>query len=220
MGVQSCKSGHGSAKISHSQSSAPPLLKSYLHPCRWCPIVSSHQLTWSLSLVPRLLCGNKATEDFAKPQDDIEVGNWTCTKHLTLNRDKCKYMIVSCRKTVSSHHHHFCLKAILWNRWKCSIIQVFSYHMISLGMNLFSQSKARDPWPSLEKIAPGSAVLQLYISLVRPHLNYASGEVEYIHIYTYNSYIETDGLFLTTVFTLVAWLILVSEANCKEQPER
>ena len=32
-------------------------------------------------------------EDFAKLQDDIEkVGNWSCTNHLTLNRDKCKYI--------------------------------------------------------------------------------------------------------------------------------
>ena len=32
MGVWSCKSGHSSAKISHTRSSAPPVLKSYLHP--------------------------------------------------------------------------------------------------------------------------------------------------------------------------------------------
>ena len=32
MGVWSCKSGRGSAKISHVRSSAPTLLKSYLRP--------------------------------------------------------------------------------------------------------------------------------------------------------------------------------------------
>ena len=42
-------------------------------------------------------------ENFAKLQDDIDkVGNCSCTNHLTLNRDKCKYMIVSHKKTVST----------------------------------------------------------------------------------------------------------------------
>ena len=42
-------------------------------------------------------------EDFANLQDGIDkVGNWSCTNHLTLNRNKCKYMIVSRRKTAST----------------------------------------------------------------------------------------------------------------------
>ena len=62
-------------------------------------------------------------EDFDRLQNDIdEVGNWSSIKFLTLNRDKCKYMIVSRGKLYLLHLHHFCLKAILWNRWKCSSI--------------------------------------------------------------------------------------------------
>ena len=41
-------------------------------------------------------------EDFAKLYDIDKVGNWSCTNHLTLNRDKRKYMIVSHKKTVST----------------------------------------------------------------------------------------------------------------------
>ena len=44
------------------------------------------------------------------------------------------------RKLYLPHHHHFCLKAI---GWKCSSIWVFSYHMISLGVNMFNQSAVR-----------------------------------------------------------------------------
>ena len=85
--------------------------------CRWCPVVSSHQLSSTLCKLHRM----------------ILVGNWSCTNYLTFDRDKCKYMIVSCRKIVSTHHHHFHLKAILWNRWKCSSIWV-----ISLGVNMLN----------------------------------------------------------------------------------
>ena len=42
-------------------------------------------------------------EDFARLQDDIDkVGNWSRINFLTLNRDKCIYMIASRRKTPST----------------------------------------------------------------------------------------------------------------------
>ena len=114
-------------------------------------------------------------EDFANLQDGIhKVGNWSCTYHLTLHQDKCKYMIVHTWNCI----YHFCLKAILGNRWKCSSIWVFSYHMISLGVNMFNQFAVRKILGLLYRRfynnAPGSAILQLYISLVRLHLDYAS----------------------------------------------
>ena len=67
-------------------------------------------------------------EDFAKLQDDIDkVGNWSCTNHLTLNKDKCKYMIASHRKTESIPSSPLLLEG----------------HSISLGVNMFNQSAAR-----------------------------------------------------------------------------
>ena len=62
-------------------------------------------------------------EDFARLQNDIDkVGNWSSINFLTLNRDKCKYTIVSRGKLYLLHLHHFCLKAFLWNGWKCSVV--------------------------------------------------------------------------------------------------
>ena len=92
-------------------------------------------------------------------------------------------MIVSHRKNYMylPHHHHFCLKAILWNRWKCLSIWVFSYHMISLGVNMFNQPAVRlgrslafSTEDSAIMLQVATALLQLYIALVRPHLDYAS----------------------------------------------
>ena len=42
-------------------------------------------------------------EDFVTLQEDInKVGNWSSSNFLTLNRAKCKFMTISCRRTVSS----------------------------------------------------------------------------------------------------------------------
>ena len=41
--------------------------------------------------------------DYVALQEDIDkVGSWSCTNFLTLNRAKCKYMIVSRRRTTST----------------------------------------------------------------------------------------------------------------------
>ena len=38
-----------------------------------------------------------SSDDFAALQQDIDkVASWSCTNSLALNRDKCKYMVVSC----------------------------------------------------------------------------------------------------------------------------
>ena len=63
---------------------------------------------------------------------------------------------------------------ILWNRWKCSSVWVFSYHMISLGVNMFNVqsvcSKARKIlcllYTRFYDNVPGSnSLLQLFTSL-------------------------------------------------------
>ena len=120
-------------------------------------------------------------EDFAKLQDDIDkVGNRSCTNHLTLNRDKCKYMTVSCRKTVSTPSSPLLLEGNSLEQ-----VEMFKYlgvllsHDLSWGEHVQSIcSKARKILGLLYRRfynnAPGSALLQLYISLVRPHLDYAS----------------------------------------------
>ena len=72
---------------------------------------------------------------------------------------------------------------ILWNRWKCSSVWVFSYHTICLGVNMFNVqsvcSKARKILHLLytrfyDNVPGSNSLLQLFTSLVRLHLDYAS----------------------------------------------
>ena len=79
---------------------------------------------------------------------------------------------------IDSHLHYFCLKANFWTKWKCLSIRMF-YH-ISLEVNPFNQSAVR-LGRSLAFFAKDSTtmirvvfLLQLYVSLVRSHLNHVS----------------------------------------------
>ena len=120
-------------------------------------------------------------EDFDRLQNDIdEVGNWSSINFLTLNRDKCKYMIVSHRKTVSTPSSPLLLEGHSLER-----VEMFKYlgvllsHDLSWGEHVQAIcSKARKIFGLLYRRfynnAPSSTLLQLYISHVRPHLDYAS----------------------------------------------
>ena len=119
-------------------------------------------------------------EDFDRLQNDIdEVGNWSSINFLTLNRDKCKYMIVSRRKTVSTP------SSLLLEGHSLERVEMFKYlgvllsHDLSWGEHVQAIcSKARKILGLLYRRfynnTPSSTLLQLYISLVRPHLDYAS----------------------------------------------
>ena len=117
---------------------------------------------------------------FALQEDIDKIGSWSNTNFLTLNRAKCKYMTISRRKAPSVPQTPLLLGG-------CSLEQVdiFKYlgvllsHDLSWGGHVQSIcSKARKILGLLYRRfynnAPGDSLLQLYLSLVRPHLDYAS----------------------------------------------
>ena len=138
---------------------------------------------WGMALCPWVWCAVffDYDQDFDRLQNDIdEVGNWSSINFLTLNRDKCKYMIVSRRKTVSTPSSPLLLEGHSLER-----VEMFKYlgvllsHDLSWGEHVQAIcSKARKILGLLYRRfynnAPSSTLLQLYISLVRPHLDYAS----------------------------------------------
>ena len=120
-------------------------------------------------------------EDFDRLQIDIDaVGNWSSINFLTLNRDKCKYMIVSRRKTVSTPSSPLLLEGYFLEQVEMfKYVGVLQSHDLSWGEHIQAIcSKARKILGLLYRRfynnAPSSTLLQLYISLVRPHLDYAS----------------------------------------------
>ena len=120
-------------------------------------------------------------DDFAALQEDVDkVASWSCTNFLALNRDKCKYMVVSCRRTASIPS-----QPLLLDNHPLDQVKMFKYlgvllsHDLSWGDHVQSVcSRARKILGLLYRQfynnAPSHSLLQLYLSLVRPHLDYAS----------------------------------------------
>ena len=121
-----------------------------------------------------------SNEDYLQLQCDISmVENWVTCNHLTLNASKCKYMVIS-RKKISSLPLALKLGGSDLERVEC-----FKYLGLLLSENLsFSEHinltcmKARKIIGLLYRRfytnANSATLLQLYQSLVRPHLEYAS----------------------------------------------
>ena len=121
------------------------------------------------------------SEDFVALQDDIDkINSWSNTNFLALNRAKCKYMIISRRRAPSVPQTPLLLG-------DCSLEQVdsFKYLGVLLSHNLSWDGQVQSVCSKARKIlgllyrrfynnAPGDSLLQLYLSLVRPHLDYAS----------------------------------------------
>lgn len=107
-----------------------------------------------------------SSEDFITVQGEIDTSNdRSTTTSLILNMAKCKRLHLYL-------YHHFCLKTALRNSCTHIDISVSSLDMISLGgtyqsyLSLLSRRFYSN--------TPGDSLLQLYLSLVRPHVGYAS----------------------------------------------
>ena len=120
-------------------------------------------------------------EDYVTLQNDINaVNNWVKCNYLTFNASKCKYMVISCRKQGYCHPPDLLLDDSCLER-----VESFKYLGILLSLDLsWSKhieslcTKARKllglHYRRFYKHAEPPALLQLYLSLVRPHLEYAS----------------------------------------------
>ena len=122
-----------------------------------------------------------SSEDFAALQNDIDkVGLWSCNNYLKLNQAKCKYMIVS-RKRIPSVPS----SPLLLEGHPLDQVNTFKYLGVLLSHDLsWSEhvqlicSKARKLlglfYRCFYNNMSSDSLLQLYIFLVRPHLEYAS----------------------------------------------
>ena len=123
---------------------------------------------------------NSPNDFFALQEDIDKVGSWSCTNFLTLNRAKCKYMIVSRRRTTSTPSSPLLLEGHPLDQVKMfKYLGVLLSHDLSWGEHVQSVcSKARKILGLLYRRfynnAPSNSLVQLYLSLVRPHLDYAS----------------------------------------------
>ena len=120
-------------------------------------------------------------EDFVALQEDIDkVGSWSSANFLTLNRAKCKYMVVSRRRPPSTPTLTLLLEGHPLEQVKLfKYLGVFISHDLSWGEHIQSVcSKARRILGLLYRRfynnTSGDSFVQLYLSLVRPHLDYAS----------------------------------------------
>ena len=120
-------------------------------------------------------------EDFVALQEDIDkIGSWSCANFLTLNRTKCKYMIVSRKTNLSTPSSPLLLEGHPLDQ-----VEMFQYLGVLLSHDLTWGEHVQSTCKKARKIlgllyrkfynnAPGNSLLQLYLSLVRPHLDYAS----------------------------------------------
>ena len=115
--------------------------------------------------------------DYVALQEDIDkVGTWSCTNFITLNKAKCKYMIVSRRRTASTPSSPLLLEGHPLDQVKMfKYLGVLLSHDLSWGEHVQSVcSKARKILGLLYRRfynnAPSNSLVQLYLSFVRPHL--------------------------------------------------
>ena len=120
-------------------------------------------------------------EDFVALQEDIDkIGSWSRANFLTLNRTKCKYMIVSRKTNLSTPSSPLLLEGHPLDQ-----VEMFQYLGVLLSHDLTWGEHVQSTCKKARKIlgllyrrfynnAPGNSLLQLYLSLVRPHLDYAS----------------------------------------------
>ena len=120
-------------------------------------------------------------EDYHKLQDDINtIANWVDINRLTLNSKKCKFMVVSRRRGRSIPAQTLSLHGTPMER-------VYKYKYLGVVLTddlMWSEhinhitNKAKKAvgfvYRQFYDMSSKSSLLQLYISLIRPHLEYAS----------------------------------------------
>jgi len=119
-------------------------------------------------------------EDFTTLQRDImAIEQWVLDNHLTFNTSKCNYMMLSRKRSPTTPFHPLMLNGLHLNRVEC-----FKYLGVLLSSDLSWTphitsvcSKARQILGLLYRrfynYAEGDTLKQLYLSLIRPHLEYA-----------------------------------------------
>ena len=142
-----------------------------LSPLSQCVLYADDVLLYRLIASP---------QDARAIQHDIEeVQQWASSNYLKLNATKCKYMIIS-RKPSVTYTFTFYLNGVPLER-----VEIFKYLGVLLKSNLSWSdhiamvcSKARKLLGLLYRQfynhATPSTIKQLYLSLIRPHLEYAA----------------------------------------------
>ena len=108
------------------------------------------------------------------------INNWIKGNYLTFKVSKCKYMLISCRR-----QYHCDPPKLLLDNFSLERVEYFKYLGILLNSDLSWSNHITSICTKAHKLlgllycrfykhAEPSALFQLYLSLVRPHLEYAS----------------------------------------------
>ena len=120
-------------------------------------------------------------EDFDALQKDVDkVGSWSSANFLALNRAKCKYMVVSRKRLPSTPPSPLLLEGHPMEQ-----VKIFKYLGVLLSHDLSWCEHIQSVCSKARKIlgllyrrfynnTSSDSFVQLYLSLVRPHLDYAS----------------------------------------------
>ena len=119
-------------------------------------------------------------EDFTTLQRDImAIEQWVLDNHLTFNTSKCSYMMLSRKRFTTTPPHPLMLNGLHLNKVKCfKCLGVLLSTDLSWTPHITSVcSKAEQILGLLYRRfynhAEGATLKQLYLSLIRPHLEYA-----------------------------------------------
>ena len=119
-------------------------------------------------------------EDFTTLQRDImAIEQWVLDNHLTFNTSKCSYMMLSRKRFPTTPLHPLMLSGLHLNEVEC-----FKYLGVLLSSDLSWTPHITSVCSKAKKIlgllyrrfynhAEGDTLKQLYLSLIRPHLEYA-----------------------------------------------
>ena len=119
-----------------------------------------------------------ANEYYVLQEDITAIENWTAAKNLQFNISKCRYMMISRRRTPEIQVPPLTLNGVPLER-----VETFKYLGLLLSSDLSWSNHIDSVCSRAKRIlgllyrqyyhhADSEAIRQLYISLVRPHLEY------------------------------------------------